>query len=64
MSNDRLLISSEVSQLLRVSVSTLASWRQQKRGPAFHRVGNKALYRESDVRAWLKSHRNAGNEAA
>jgi excisionase family DNA binding protein len=31
---------------------TLAQWRYQRKGPAFHKVGRHVRYRLADVEAW------------
>jgi len=33
--------------------STLANWRNQKRGPKFYMVGRKPIYRPEDIEAFL-----------
>lgn len=48
----------EVSELLHVSVRTLANWRSDGKGPAFIRTGARhspVLYREPDVAVWVDS---------
>lgn len=34
---------------------TLATWRMQKRGPRFLKVGSKVRYRKSDLDDWLEA---------
>lgn len=52
------LCSRDVAGILKISVSTLAKWRQRGAGPAFTRVGERIVrYRREDVRIWL-SRRN------
>lgn len=51
---ERLLVMSEVSERVRVPVSTLRHWRQINIGPRAARIGRRVMYRESDVDAWLR----------
>ena len=44
----------EVGDLLRTPVATLAQWAWRGYGPPYLIVGRKALYRRSDVEAWLE----------
>lgn len=37
------------------SVSTLAKWRHQERGPPWTYSGSRVLYRGSDLITWLES---------
>ena len=39
------------------SRGTLAVWRHQGRPPIFYKVGNKVLYKGSDLNQWLSRHR-------
>lgn len=34
-------------------VRTLKNWRSQGRGPRYHKIGNRVLYRRSDVQEWI-----------
>lgn len=43
----------EVSEYLGVPVTTLYSWRSQRKGPPAARVGRHLRYRWDDVDAWL-----------
>lgn len=44
----------ELAAQLRVSVSTLRNWRVAKRGPAFIKLGRRAVrYRVADVQAFI-----------
>lgn len=51
---DRLLVMSEVSERIRVPISTLRHWRQIHAGPPAARIGRRVMYRQSDVDAWLR----------
>lgn len=54
----KLLTEKEVSELLRVSVPTLQTWRH--RPPAdplpFTKIGGKVYYREDKINKWLDRH--------
>lgn len=45
---------SELAEFLKVSKTTLASWRRKERGPRWVGVGRGIRYRRSDVDAWLE----------
>jgi hypothetical protein len=47
------IIADELGQ----QTQTLAAWRNQKRGPAFVKVGRKVFYRRVDVATWLAEQR-------
>ncbi|MGG7566564.1 helix-turn-helix transcriptional regulator [Rhodovulum sp. DZ06] len=36
---------------------TLARWRHEGRGPAYHKSGSRVLYRGADILAWLDARR-------
>lgn len=56
MAEDRLLREAEVSRWVSVSAGALRRWRKERRGPAFVRLGRRAIrYRASDVALWLDS---------
>ena len=39
------------------TVGSLALWRHQGKGPAFHKLGRKILYHGRDLNRWLDEHR-------
>ncbi|SKS09918.1 Helix-turn-helix domain [Mycobacteroides abscessus subsp. massiliense] len=43
----------EVAEYLKVSVVTLAQWRQAGRGPQWSKVGRWVRYDWADVREWV-----------
>ena len=51
-SSDELLTLPEAAQLLRVKISTLRSWRHQRRLP-FVKLGGKVLLRKSDAASFV-----------
>ena len=55
-----LLSEQEASQLLGISPKTLARWRWKGVGPAYVKVGVRAVrYREDDLRNFLEAGRHA-----
>lgn len=58
-----LLTELEVSQVLRVTQSTLRRWRAEKRGPSFvvtpRRKSRRIQYRGAAIKNWLAMHRAA-----
>lgn len=54
---DRLLHEPEVSEITGFSRHTLRGWRSAAHpdnGPKWHKVGRSVVYRESDVKAWMR----------
>ena len=49
----KLLTAAEVADQLGVALRTLTHWRTTGRGPRYHRIGRKPLYRPSDVEQWV-----------
>ena len=45
----------ELAERLKCSVDSLARMRKSGKGPAFLRIGNRFVYAEGDVEAWLQS---------
>jgi Helix-turn-helix domain len=54
---DDLIPSAETAALLRVKENTLTSWRNQRRGPTFFKIGRAVFYRRADLSDWLASQR-------
>ena len=48
----------EAAVILRQRPSTLATWRYEKRGPAYHKAGRTVLYHPRDLASWLQSQRH------
>jgi excisionase family DNA binding protein len=44
----------EMAALLGVHPTTLVKWRTARKGPPFHRLGQKVLYSVSRFEAWLE----------
>ncbi|MXX88292.1 MAG: helix-turn-helix domain-containing protein [Boseongicola sp. SB0662_bin_57] len=49
--------SKDLEKALHVPYHTLSKWRMHTKGPAFHKIGNRALYRGDDLNAWLDGQR-------
>jgi hypothetical protein len=47
-----------------VTTETLASWRSQGRGPAYHKDGRVIWYTRRDIQAWRESCKRAPEPAA
>ncbi len=52
---ERLLMSEEVAEILRVPVTTLQDWRYRGVGPRAARIGRRVMYRASDVDRWIEA---------
>lgn len=48
-----LLSEDELAALLDVKAQTLQSWRVQKTGPDFVKLGKAVFYRKTDVEDWI-----------
>jgi hypothetical protein len=56
---DRWLDEFQAAELTGLAVNTLRDWRgrsKRHRSPPFHKQGRHALYRLSDVLAWMETH--------
>ena len=60
---ETLLDEKELAETLQVSIGTLRTWRTDRTGPRFHRIGQMIRYAPSDVKDWLLS-RQAGGDLA
>ncbi len=49
-----LLTPKEAAAFLKVSIHTLAKWRQLKTGPAYTRTGNRIKYSRKALETYLK----------
>ena len=52
---EKLATPGEVAERLGVQRETLTKWRYRGTGPRFCKVGRLAMYRWSDVEAWLEA---------
>lgn len=48
-----LLTPREVSQLLRISIHTLAKWRSQRQGPDYVKTGKSVKYSRDTLNVWI-----------
>jgi excisionase family DNA binding protein len=60
---EQLIEEKELAERLQVSVGTLRNWRCEKKGPRFHRIGQRIRYSPSDVKLWLASRQGGGTTA-
>lgn len=52
----QLLTEKQASKMLAVSVNTLRTWRQAKRGPVFVRPGGRLVrYKRADLEAFIEA---------
>src|SRR5688572_16342600 len=51
---ERLMTTTEVSEMLGIPVDTLYAWRHRGLGPRGYRVGRYVRYRPSAVESWLE----------
>lgn len=63
-SPDDLLTTHEAGAIPPFSYWTLVAWRREGRGPVYHRIGKKIMYRRADLTAFIQSGRvQPGNGA-
>lgn len=55
--DDALLTEVQASDLLFLSVRTLQTWRSERFGPAYIRVGRAIRYRLGDLLAWIEANK-------
>ncbi len=54
----------EAARMMGVSRYTLRGWRQQQRGPHYHKVGRRVVYSLDDLRQYMAARRiTPGGEA-
>lgn len=52
----------EAAALLHTSVGTLKWWRSEGRGPKFYKLGNRVLYKPSEVQEWVENGAKGANK--
>lgn len=57
MAIDEFMTDVEVANRLRISASTVRTWRRLKKGPPYHRLGRTVRYRRADLNAWIDAQR-------
>lgn len=55
---DELIPAEDAAALIHVKPATLTAWRNQKRGPAYLKVGRLVFYRPTDIGEWLAAQRH------
>ncbi len=53
---DTYMLTSELAELTHTAAQTWRKKRWKGDGPPFIKIGNRVLYRRSDVEAWLAAH--------
>jgi predicted DNA-binding transcriptional regulator AlpA len=53
----KFLTPKEVAAIYGIAEKTLANWRSQGKGPAYHKLGGKVRYADSDMEDWVKQSR-------
>ena len=48
------LTTKEVAEEIGYKESTLRTYRYNKQGPPFYKLGGKVLYKSSELRAWIE----------
>ncbi|MGW7054909.1 helix-turn-helix transcriptional regulator [Streptomyces sp. NPDC054887] len=61
---DRYLTPVDLADLLGIPLETVYQWRRKRTGPRGFRVGRHLRYDPEDVRSWISSLVDAGEEAA
>lgn len=59
---ETLLNEKQLSRRIGVSIGTLRSWRGERKGPRYRKIGQLVRYAPSDVNEWI-SRRPTGGEA-
>jgi len=55
--DDSFLDTAKAAEYMSCSANTLQTWRSRKKGPPYSLLGNKPVYRRSDLDAWLRASR-------
>jgi hypothetical protein len=50
---EALIDSAETAKLLRLQPQTLATWRAEKRGPRYVKIGRACFYMRADIERWI-----------
>jgi len=56
-SQTKLMKPYEVAELLGVSTHTLSDWRNEGRGPVYHKIGHGVRYHIDEVNQWIFAQR-------
>jgi predicted DNA-binding transcriptional regulator AlpA len=52
--NSEILFGEEVAELTRIPIATLRFYRSAGKGPRSFKLGNRVVYKRSDVEAWIQ----------
>jgi predicted DNA-binding transcriptional regulator AlpA len=55
---DEMISAKAAAAVIQVKPATLTAWRNQKRGPAYLKVGRLVFYRRQDIGEWLAAQRH------
>ena len=61
MNGEKFLTTEELAEIVKFSTKTLISWRKQKKGPSWLKLGHAVRYRESEVLRWMKDQEQEGS---
>jgi hypothetical protein len=56
--DDELVPEVEAAHVVRQKPATLTTWRWQRRGPPFVKLGRRVFYRRGDLHAWIAAQRH------
>ena len=54
---DKFYFANDLAVLRLATYSTMAHWRCEGKGPAFHRIGSRIAYKGRDLNAWIDGRR-------
>jgi len=54
LTNNPIIFTGEVAEILGVPEATLRVWRHHRKGPRYFKIGRKCAYRRDDVNAWIE----------
>lgn len=55
MAREKMITPVVASELLGVSIKTLASWRSKSIGPTYYKRSNHVYYKESELQTFMKN---------
>ena len=58
----KLLSAAQVALTYQIPMATLAKWRFEKKGPPYHKLGRRVMYRPEDLEEYLHQHRRETKE--
>lgn len=54
-----IMLTKDVSELIRIPIGTLRYWRHANLGPASFTLGRKVVYRRAEVERWIAEQEHA-----